>query len=61
MNSVQKDPRVTETAGALSTFMMLQECAADLEKISEGVAAYLEKKRLFFPRYEGNLPGYELN
>jgi hypothetical protein len=50
MNSVQKDPRVTETAGALGIFEALQECTTSLEKISEGVAVYLEKKRLFFPR-----------
>lgn len=50
MNSVEKDPRVTETAGALGIFETLQECTADLEKINEGVSAYLEKKRLLFPR-----------
>jgi hypothetical protein len=47
---VQEDLRVTEKAGALGMFEMLQECTANLEKISEGVAAYLEKKRLLFPR-----------
>lgn len=58
---MQKDPRVSETAGTIGMFMLLQECAADLEKISEGVAAYLEKKRLLFPRWEDNLPSHELN
>ncbi|XP_021930622.1 dynein heavy chain 12, axonemal isoform X3 [Zootermopsis nevadensis] len=51
MNSLQKDSRVVETAGALSTSVILQECMADLEKVSEGVAAYLEEKRLVFPRF----------
>lgn len=59
MNSLQKDSRVVETAGALSTSVILQECMADLEKVSEGVAAYLEEKRLVFPRLDDNNPGYE--
>jgi dynein heavy chain len=50
MNSVEEDPRVTETAGALGIFETLQGCRANLEKINEGVSAYLEKKRLLFPR-----------
>jgi hypothetical protein len=50
MNSVEKDPRVTETAGALGIFETIQECTTNQEKINEGVSAYLEKKRLLFPR-----------
>jgi hypothetical protein len=50
MNSVIKDARVTQTAGAQSTLDILTECTAALEKINEGVAACLEKKRLLFAR-----------
>jgi hypothetical protein len=50
MNSVEKDARVRETAGALGTLDVLMECTANLEKINEGVATCLEKKRLLFAR-----------
>jgi hypothetical protein len=50
MNSVEKDARVTETAGTLGTLDVLMECTANLEKINEGVATCLEKKRLLFAR-----------
>jgi len=50
MNSVVKDARVTETAGRVGTLDVLMECTANLEKINEGVAICLEKKRLLFAR-----------
>jgi hypothetical protein len=50
MNSVEKDARVTETAGALATLDVLMECTATLEKINERLATCLEKKRLLFAR-----------
>jgi predicted dinucleotide-utilizing enzyme len=50
MNSVEKDARVTKTAGAIGTLDVLKECAANLEKINEGVAKCLEKKRHLFAR-----------
>jgi hypothetical protein len=50
MNSVEKDARVTEMGGALGSLDVLMACTANLEKINEGVATCLEKKRLLFAR-----------
>lgn len=51
ISAVQRDPRVIETAGAAGLLEAMQNCMVLLDKINEGVTAYLEKKRLFFPRF----------
>lgn len=51
MKVVDRDPRVLETAGAVGLLENMTACTAMLEKINEGVVTYLEKKRLFFPRF----------
>ncbi|CAH0561300.1 unnamed protein product [Brassicogethes aeneus] len=48
---VIKDPRVFETASAEGLLESMVYCNELLEKINEGVTNYLEKKRLFFPRF----------
>ncbi|KAJ8974696.1 hypothetical protein NQ317_015225 [Molorchus minor] len=48
---VIKDPRVFETAGAEGVLEAMLHCCELLELINEGVTNYLEKKRLFFPRF----------
>nr|CAD7457554.1 unnamed protein product [Timema tahoe] len=51
MNAVSKEPRVLQTAGTVGILEFLLECTGKLETITDGVNNYLEKKRLFFPRY----------
>lgn len=51
MSIVQRDPRVIETAGASGLLEAMENCNQLLEKINDGVSAYLEKKRLYFPRF----------
>lgn len=51
MASVARDPRVLECAGAAGVLEALLELTYLLEKINEGVNNYLEKKRLYFPRF----------
>lgn len=51
MAIVQRDPRVIETAGATGLLEAMENCNQLLEKINDGVSAYLEKKRLYFPRF----------
>ncbi|XP_076756861.1 dynein heavy chain at 62B [Xylocopa sonorina] len=51
MNSVAKDPRVRETAGSVGLLEIMQEANMLMEKVNDGVMNYLEKKRLFFPRF----------
>lgn len=51
MAIVQRDPRVIETAGAAGILEAMENCNQLLEKINDGVSAYLEKKRLYFPRF----------
>lgn len=51
MLNVVKDSRVVETAGALGVYEAMQECTKMLDDISDGVARYLEKKRLVFTRF----------
>ncbi|KAJ8931053.1 hypothetical protein NQ314_016082, partial [Rhamnusium bicolor] len=48
---VMRDPRVFETAGAVGVLESMEYCCELLERINDGVTNYLEKKRLFFPRF----------
>lgn len=40
-----------ETAGSVGLLEIMQEANMLMEKVNEGVLNYLEKKRLFFPRF----------
>ncbi|XP_057662092.1 dynein axonemal heavy chain 12 isoform X1 [Diorhabda carinulata] len=51
MDVVTRDPRVYETAGAPGVLETMQHCIELLDKINDGVTNYLERKRLFFPRF----------
>lgn len=51
MAAVVRDPRVLETAPQAGLLEAMQNCNQMLEKINDGVTQYLEKKRLFFPRF----------
>ncbi|KAG7205245.1 hypothetical protein KM043_018325 [Ampulex compressa] len=51
MQGVAKDPRVRETAGSIGLLEMMEESNAMMERVNDGVLNYLEKKRLFFPRF----------
>lgn len=51
MGSVEKDPHVLELAGGSGVLESLKAASAFLEKINDGVNDYLEKKRLYFPRF----------
>ncbi|KAL1115990.1 hypothetical protein AAG570_005485 [Ranatra chinensis] len=51
MKQVSKEPHVLLTAGAEALLPSLKMCTENLEQINIGVNNYLEKKRLFFPRF----------
>ncbi|XP_037873641.1 dynein axonemal heavy chain 12 [Bombyx mori] len=51
MGSVDKDPHVLEIAGGTGILEAFRAATAFLEKINDGVNNYLEKKRLYFPRF----------
>lgn len=51
MDVVVRDPRVMETAGAAGVLEAMIHCIELLEQINDGVVNYLERKRLFFPRF----------
>ncbi|XP_013163033.1 PREDICTED: dynein heavy chain 12, axonemal [Papilio xuthus] len=51
MGSVDKDPHVLEIAGGIGVLESFKTASALLEKINDGVNDYLEKKRLYFPRF----------
>lgn len=51
MAGVSRDPRALECAGASGLLESLLDLNELLEKINEGVNNYLEKKRLYFPRF----------
>ncbi|XP_061720397.1 dynein axonemal heavy chain 12-like [Cydia pomonella] len=51
MGSVAKDPHALEIAGGMGVLESFKIASAMLEKINDGVNNYLEKKRLYFPRF----------
>ncbi|KAJ4426041.1 Dynein heavy chain 12, axonemal [Periplaneta americana] len=51
MNAVLKNPKVIVTSSASGVYESLLHCVENLEMINDGVAAYLETKRLYFPRF----------
>lgn len=48
---VDSDPSVIKCVGKEGVLESLIYCSEMLETINAGVNSYLEKKRLFFPRY----------
>ncbi|KAF7249828.1 Dynein heavy chain 12, axonemal, partial [Varanus komodoensis] len=51
MKYCAKDPKVLAATSLTGLLEKLQNCNELLDKIMKGLNAYLEKKRLFFPRY----------
>ncbi|XP_038211341.1 dynein heavy chain 12, axonemal [Zerene cesonia] len=51
MGSVDKDPHVLDVAGGAGVLESFKIASGLLEKINDGVNNYLEKKRLYFPRF----------
>nr|XP_034175500.1 dynein heavy chain 12, axonemal isoform X3 [Osmia lignaria] len=51
MTGVSRDPRVRETAGSVGLLEIMTEANILMEKVNDGVLNYLEKKRLYFPRF----------
>ncbi|KAM6256904.1 dynein axonemal heavy chain 12 [Porphyrio hochstetteri] len=51
MKHCAKDPKVLVATSLLGLLEKLQNCNELLDKILRGLNAYLEKKRLFFPRF----------
>ncbi|GBP22696.1 Dynein heavy chain 7, axonemal [Eumeta japonica] len=51
MGSIDKDPHVLEVAGGIGILEAFRIASGLLEKINDGVNNYLEKKRLYFPRF----------
>ena len=50
MSGIGESANVVETASQPGLLEKFQECVSLLDRINKGLNAYLEKKRLFFPR-----------
>ncbi|XP_043503405.1 dynein axonemal heavy chain 12-like [Polistes fuscatus] len=51
MQAVKRDHRVRETAGSVGLLEVMREANSLMETVNDGIYNYLEKKRLFFPRF----------
>ncbi|XP_048510723.1 dynein axonemal heavy chain 7 isoform X3 [Athalia rosae] len=51
MLNVVKEPRVREMAGSFGLYEAMKEANEQMDKVNEGVTNYLEKKRIYFPRF----------
>lgn len=51
MLGVAKERRVKITAGSVGLYESMKEADELMEKVNDGVVNYLEKKRLYFPRF----------
>ncbi|KAL1461654.1 hypothetical protein WDU94_013527, partial [Cyamophila willieti] len=51
MGLIDDDPRVLSTAAKPGVLETVKDCNIKMDNINNGVNAYLEKKRLYFPRF----------
>lgn len=51
MHDINTDSRVIQATDYPNLFDILRGAFGDLEKVQKGLNTYLEKKRLFFPRF----------
>ncbi|KAK5645095.1 hypothetical protein RI129_006395 [Pyrocoelia pectoralis] len=51
LNLIVREPKVIDSAPQPGLLENMQLCTKILDRINEGVTAYLEKKRVYFPRF----------